>query len=231
MKSIGLLGGMSWHSSQEYYQIINEKIKEKLGGLHSAKIVLFSVDFEEVVQLQLQGNWEKMADIMIDAAKRIEKAGADLLLICANTTHKVADEVAEKVTIPLLHIADSTAEKIKEKNLRKVGLLGTKFTMEEEFYTKRLAEKHELSVIIPTEEERQIIHDILYKELAFGEIKDSSKEKYLVVIQHMIEEGAEGIILGCTEIPLLVKQEDVKVPVFNTTEIHAISAIDFALKE
>ncbi len=231
MKIIGLIGGMSWESSQEYYRIINETVKEMLGGFHSAKIIMYSVDFEEIEKLQHQEKWRELTELMIDAARRIERGGADFVVICTNTMHKMADDVQKNIKIPLLHIADVTAEKIKEKGLRKIGLLGTKFTMEEDFYIGRLTEKHSLDVIIPNEEERQIVHDVIFNELCLGEIKQSSKEQFKKIMQNLVSRGAEGIILGCTEIPLLVKQEDVEVPLFDTTMIHAKSAVEYAIKK
>jgi len=231
MKTIGLIGGMSWESSLEYYRVINETVKEKLGGFHSAKSIMYSVDFKEVEKLQHQGKWEEATRLMIDAAQRIEKAGADFIVICTNTMHKMAGEVQKSTKIPLLHIADVTAEKIKAQGLKKVGLLGTKFTMEEDFYKGRLQEKYGLEVIIPDEEERQVIHQILYDELCLGEIKKLSKDKFKKIIGHLVAKGAEGIILGCTEIPLLVDQEDYDIPLFDTTRIHAKAAVEYALGE
>lgn len=231
MKTIGLIGGMSWESTREYYRIINETVKEKLGGLHSAKIILYSVDFEEAEKLQHQGEWEKLTELMIDAAKRVEKGGADFILLCTNTMHKMANEVQNNIKIPLLHIADATAKKIREKDLKKIGLLGTKFTMEEYFYKGRLAAKYSLDVIIPYEKERLIVHDIIYNELCLGYIKHYSKEQLKKIIQNLVANGAEGIILGCTEIPLLIKQEDAEVELFDTTLIHARAAVKLALKE
>lgn len=229
MKTIGLIGGMSWESSLEYYRIINETVKEKLGGLHSAKIIMYSVDFDEVEKLQHQARWEEATEFMIDAAQRIEKAGADFVVICTNTMHKMAEEVQESIKIPLLHIVDVTAEKIKAQKLNKVGLLGTRFTMEEDFYKGRLLKKHGLEVIIPDEEERGIIHNILYDELCLGEIKKISKDKFKKIIENLAVRGAQGIILGCTEIPLLVDQKDYDIPLFDTTTIHAKSAVEYAL--
>jgi aspartate racemase len=231
MKTIGLIGGMSWESSLEYYRIVNESVKERLGGFHSAKCIMYSVDFEEIEKLQHQGKWDQATDLMIDAARRVEKGGADFVVICTNTMHKMADDVQESINIPLLHIADVTAEKIKEKGMQKVGLLGTRFTMEEDFYRLRLQEKHGLEVIIPDEEERQTIHSILYSELVMGEIKEISKETFQKIIGNLVARGAEGVILGCTEIPLLVKQEDYEIPLFDTTAIHARAAVEYALEE
>lgn len=230
MKVIGLIGGMSWESSLEYYRIINETTKEKLGRFHSAKSLMYSVDFEEIEILQHQGKWDKATELMINAAQRVEKGGADLVIICTNTMHKMADEVQKSIKIPLLHIAGATAEEIKKQGLKKVGLLGTKFTMEEDFYKGRLSEKFGLEVIIPNEEERQLIHNILYSELCLGEIKSQSKEKFIKIIKNLAASGAEGVILGCTEIPLLISQEDCEVPLFDTTRIHARFAVEYALK-
>lgn len=231
MKTIGLVGGMSWESSLEYYRIINEAVKEKLGGFHSAKCIMYSVDFEEIEKLQHQGKWDEATVLMIDAARRVEKGGADFVVICTNTMHKMADDVQESINISLLHIADVTAEEIIKRGLKKVGLLGTRFTMEEDFYKGRLLEKHGLEIIIPNEEERQTIHSILYSELVMGEIKKISKETFQTIIENLVSEGVEGVILGCTEIPLLVKQEDYEIPLFDTTTIHARAAVDFALGE
>ena len=230
MKTIGLIGGMSWESSQEYYRIINETVEETMGGLHSAKSLMYSFDFEEIEKLQHQGDWNKLTELMIEAAKDLEKGGADFVIICTNTMHKMADQVQKNIQIPLLHIADATAEKIKEKGVNKIGLLGTKFTMEEDFYKCKLIDKYEIEVIIPNEEERQIVHEVIYNELCLGKINQSSKKRFKKIIQTLISNGAEGIILGCTEIPLLIKQEDVEVPLFDTTTIHAKSAVENALK-
>jgi len=230
MKTIGLIGGMSWESSLEYYKIINESVKEKLGGLHSAKSLMYSVDFEEIEKLQHEGNWNKLTEIMIEAAKNLENGGADFVIICTNTMHKMADEVQDNIQIPLLHMADLTGENIQKKGIKKIGLLGTKFTMEEDFYKGRLISNFDMEVLIPNEEERQIVHDVIYNELCLGEIKSSSKEKFIKIINNLVKNGAEGIILGCTEIPLLVKQEDVEIPLFDTTTIHAKSAVEYALK-
>lgn len=230
MKTIGLIGGVSWESSAEYYRIINEAVKDTLGKLHSAKIVMYSVDFEEIARLCHEENWNKVTKILIDAAKRLERAGANCILICANTLHRDADEIQRSVRIPIIHIVDVVAKRIKEKGLRKVGLLGTKFVMEGDFYRKRLIEKHDINVIIPSKKERQIVHDVIYNELCLGKIKQSSKKQLKKIIQNLVARGAKGIILGCTEIPLLVKQRDFKVPLFDTTTIHATSAVEYALK-
>ncbi len=231
MKTIGLIGGMSWESTVEYYQIINEIVKEKLGGLHSAKILMYSVDFEEIAELQHEGKWNELTEVMIEIAKKLEGAGADFLLICTNTMHKMADEVQERISIPLLNIIDVTAEKIKELGLRRVGLLGTKFTMEDDFYKGRLRRKHGIDVIIPDKEGRQVVHDIIYEELCLGIIKQSSKEKIKKILEDLVSRGAEGIILGCTELPLLIKQEDCEVPILDTTRIHAEAAVKYAISD
>ena len=231
MKTIGLVGVMSWESTVEYYRILNEAVKQRLGGFHSAKCILYSVDFEEVEKLQHQGNWEEATRLMIDAAKRVERAGADFIIICTNTMHKMADEVQDNIEIPLLHIVDATAEIIKPKGLKNVGLLGTRFTMEEEFYRRRLEDKHGLKVLIPDEKERQDIHVILYTELCMGEIKQLSQDRFKEIISNLVSRGAEGIILGCTEIPLLVTQEDYEIPLFDTTTIHATKAVEYAISE
>lgn len=231
MKTIGLIGGMSWKSSLEYYRIMNESVKEKMGGLHSAKCILYSVEFEEIVKLQHQGKWEELTKLMIDAAQRLEKAGVDFIVICANTMYKMADDIQNNVSVPLIHIADAIADEIMKTGLRKVALLGTKFTMEEDFYKKRLREKHGIGIIIPNENDRKTIHKVIFDELCLGIIKQSSKEIFKKIINNLITNGAEGIILGCTEIPFLIKQEDVEVPIFDTTTIHAKAAVNFALKE
>jgi aspartate racemase len=230
MKTIGLIGGMSWESSLEYYRIINEEVKRKLGGLHSAKILMYSVDFEEIEELQHRGRWDEATKLMIEAAQRLDKGGADFIMICSNTMHKMSGEVRKNIGIPLLHIGDATAEKIKEMGFKKVGLLGTRFTMEEDFYKGRLTSRYGLEVVIPDEKERQMVHDIIYKELCLGVINPSSKDQVCKIIQNLVRDGAEGIILGCTEIPLLIRQEDVKVPLFDTTKIHAESAVEYAFK-
>jgi len=230
MKTIGLIGGMSWESSIEYYRIINETVRTKLGGLHSAKSIMYSVDFSEIEAFQCQGKWDEATALMIDAAQNVENGGADFVIICTNTMHKMADEVAKHIQIPLLHIADATAEKIKAQGLRRIGLLGTRFTMEEDFYKGRLTKKHGLEVVIPTEEEREIVHRVIYDELCVGEIRQYSKEQYISIMDHLVRDGAEGIILGCTEISLLVEDRDSRVPLFDTTMIHAVAAVEYALR-
>lgn len=230
MKTIGLLGGMSWESTELYYRAINEGVKKKLGGLHSAKIAMVSVDFQEIERLQVQHQWEEAGARLAIAGQQIEAAGADFLLICTNTMHKVAHHIARNISIPILHLADATADKIKEKQIKKIGLLGTKFTMEEDFYRGRLANKHGLQVIIPNEADRQIVHDVIYDELCLGIVKDDSKREYLRIMKRMKENGAQGIIEGCTEIVMLVQQDDTAIPLFDTTAIHANAAVEFALK-
>ena len=230
MKTIGLIGGMSWESSIEYYRIINETAKAKLGGLHSAKSMMYSVDFAEIEILQHQGKWAEAAQMLIDAAKNLENGGADFIVLCTNTMHKVAEDIQATVKIPLLHIADATAQLVKDSGIQKIGLLGTRFTMEEEFYKGRLSQKYGLNVCIPNAQEREIVHRVIYDELVVGNIQQHSKEQYIGIIEQMVSQGAEGVILGCTEIGLLVHQEDSRVPLFDTTRIHAEAAVDYALK-
>ncbi len=229
MKTIGLLGGMSWESSIEYYRIVNQEVRGAMGGVHSAKSVMVSVDFGEIEELQMKGDWEEATRIMVQSAREIEKAGADFLLICTNTMHLMADEVQEAINIPLLHIADATARAVKEQGLKSVGLLGTRFTMEKEFYRGRLEKAHKLRVFVPDQSGRELVHNVIYEELVQGMIKDDSRQRYKEVIQNLVKDGAEGIVLGCTEIGLLVKKEDVSVPIFDTMEIHALAAVDAAL--
>ena len=222
---------MSWESTLEYYRVINQAVREELGGLHSARIVMHSFDLAEIATLQGEGDWEEATKLMIGAARKLERIGADFLVICCNTMYKVADYIQKDVRIPLLHIADATAEEIKVRGLKKVGLLGTRATMEEDFYTGRLADKHGLEVITPSECERELIEDVIYDELCRGQVNMSSREKFIGIIQNLSAAGAEGIILGCTEIHMLVDQQDVRTPVFDTTEIHARAAAQFALEQ
>lgn len=229
MKTIGLIGGMSWESSLEYYRILNETIKIKLGGLHSAKCILYSVDFAEIEALQHQGNWREAARLMVAAGQGLERAGADFMVLCTNTMHKLADELQRGVGIPLLHIADATAQRIRASGLKTIGLLGTRFTMEEDFYKGRLTDKHGLSVITPSRDEREVVHRVIYEELCLGVVKDDSRAQYIRTMAKMVQAGAEGIILGCTEIELLVRECDSRVPIFPTTRIHAVAAVEFAL--
>jgi aspartate racemase len=226
MKTVGLLGGMSWESTVGYYRAINEGVKNKLGGLHSAQIAMVSVDFGPIEKLQHQGDWEGTALILVEAAKRIEAAGADFLLICTNTMHKVAPQIEQAITIPILHIADATAETLIRDNIKTVGLLGTAFTMEQDFYKGRLEEKYGLKVITPNTSDRKIIHNIIYNELCLGKIELTSKHEYLRIMSELSLNGAEAIILGCTEISMLVKQADTHVPLYDTTEIHAKRAVE-----
>ncbi|MGI6686419.1 MAG: aspartate/glutamate racemase family protein [Bacillota bacterium] len=229
MKTIGLIGGMSWESSSEYYRIINEEVKQRLGGLHSAKCVLYSVDFEEIEICQRNGEWGKAAQILTDAACSLESAGADFIVICTNTMHKVANEIQAGINIPILHIADNTAKQVLSHEIKTVGLLGTKYTMEQDFYKSRL-EANGIKVLIPKEIDRVIVNTVIYNELCLGKIVDESRVRYKRIIEDLIEQGADGIILGCTEIGLLVKPEDSTVPLFDTTLLHAIGAVDFALE-
>jgi aspartate racemase len=229
MKTIGLLGGMSWESTLEYYKIINEQIKKELGGLHSAQIALYSVDFEPIEQLQHQGDWEGTARILKEAARSVEASGADFLLICTNTMHKVAPQIEQAVTIPLLHIADATAKQLIKEGIQKVGLLGTAFTMEQAFYKERL-EQFGLEVVIPDAEDRALVHKVIYNELCLGVINDNSKANYVDIVHTLHGQGAEAVILGCTEIGLLIKQSDVAVPLYDTTTIHAQVAVEYALE-
>ena len=229
MKTIGLVGGMSWESTAEYYRIINQRVKERAGGFHSAKLVMYSVDFDEVETRQHRGEWQELTAMMVDAAQRVERAGADFLLICTNTMHLMADDVQKSIRIPLLHIVDVTAEAVTARSFTKVALLGTRFTMEKDFYKGRLRLKHGLDVIVPEEKDREVIHAILYNELCLGEIKEPSRQAFQQIIARLEARGAQGIILGCTEIPLIVSQKDYRIPLFDTTAIHAEAAVDYAL--
>lgn len=226
---MGLIGGTSWASTLEYYKIINQKIEEKLKGLHSAHCILYSVDFEECV-MKHKDNWDLINKKYVSIAKKLEKTGAEFIIICANTMHKTADSIEKNIKIPLVHIADAAAEEIIQKKLKKVGLLGTKNTMQEDFYRKRLENRFDIKVITPDLKQQDLVHNIILDELVHGTIKKSSKTKYLEIINDLISKGSKGIILGCTEIPLLIKQNDVEKPVFDTTRIHAEAAVKYALK-
>ncbi|WP_194955855.1 aspartate/glutamate racemase family protein [Faecalispora jeddahensis] len=223
MKTIGLLGGMSWESTVTYYQVINEIVNQELGGLHSAKILLYSVDFAEIEKCQADGDWDKSADILSAAAKNLEKAGADFIVICTNTMHKVAPQIQSKIGIPILHIAEATADELKRCNITTVALLGTKYTMTQAFYKEKLT-RAGITVLIPDEQEIETVNDIIYQELCLGIISESSKEKYRDIIKALAKRGAEGVILGCTEIGMLIQQRDTDLPVFDTTRIHASKA-------
>lgn len=229
MKVIGLLGGMSWESTELYYRLINEGFKKKLGGLNSARIAMVSVNFQEIEVLQHQGQWDVAGEVLTTAAQQIEAASADFLLICTNTMHKVAPQIERGINIPILHLADATAAQIKKKGMKTVGLLGTKFTMEQDFYKGRLIERHGLNVIVPAESDREIVHRIIYDELCLGIVKEESRQAYLQIMARMQQEGAEGIIEGCTEIVMLVQQKHTDVPLFDTTAIHAEAAVNLAL--
>jgi aspartate racemase len=229
MKTIGLLGGMSWESSALYYRWINEILKRRLGGLHSAKIAMVSVDFQEIEDLQHKGMWAESGNILSQAGMQVEAAGADFLLICTNTMHKVAPQVEAAINIPLLHIADTTAEQVKAQGIDTIGLLGTKFTMEQDFYAGRLKDKHGLNVIIPSEADRERVHRVIYDELVLGTVRSESREVYLRIMADLMNRGAGGVIEGCTEIVMLVQQEHTEIPLFDTTAIHAQKAVEWAL--
>jgi aspartate racemase len=231
MKTIGLIGGMSWESSIEYYRIINETAKEMLGGLHSAKSLMVTVDFAEIEKLQHEDRWDEAGQILVKCAQDLERGGADFIVLCTNTMHKLADQIIANVNIPFLHIADATAEKIKAAGIKKIGLLGTRFTMEHDFYKGRLIQNFGLDVLVPNKADREIVHRVIYDELVLGKIMDGSREEYKRIMEALISQGAEGIILGCTEIELLVKQSDSRAPLFPTTLIHAVSAVEYALKD
>lgn len=231
MRTIGLIGGMSWESTVSYYQLINQRVKNELGGLHSAKLILHSLDFAQIAQLQHHGNWHELAEILSCAAKKLELAGAECVAICTNTMHKIAEQVESAISIPLLHIADATAQKINNENKQKVGLLGTKFTMEQDFYCERLAQKFAIDVLVPNADQRQMVHDVIYQELCVGKISSNSKKAFIAVIDDLHKRGAQGIILGCTEIALLVDQSATAVTLYNTTALHAEFITQFALSE
>ena len=229
MKTIGLLGGMSWESTELYYRLINEETKRRLGGLHSAPIAMVSVDFHEIEDYQRQGDWDAAAEVLAGKARQIEMAGAEFLLICTNTMHRVAEEVQSAINIPLLHLADATATRINQTGTKTVGLLGTKFTMEQDFYKNRL-EQQGITVLVPNESDRAIVHQVIYDELCLGDVRDSSRSEYLRIIEELSARGAEGVIEGCTEIVMLVQQKHTSVPLFDTTSIHAQEAVAEALR-
>lgn len=231
MKTIGLIGGMSWESSIEYYRIINETAKEKLGGLHSAKSLMVTVDFAEIEKLQHEDRWDEAGQILARCAQDLERGGADFIVLCTNTMHKLADQMTSNVSIPLLHIADATAEKIVSAGIKRIGLLGTRFTMEHDFYKGRLIHNYGLDVLIPEKTDRDIIHRVIYEELVLGKIVDASRREYQRIMNDLLAKGAEGIILGCTEIELLITEGDSSAPLFPTTKIHAIAAVEKALAE
>ena len=229
MKTIGLIGGMSWESTVTYYEIVNEVVKERLGGLNSAKVLLYSVNFEEIEKRQASGDWDECAEILGEAAKNLEKAGADFIIICTNTMHKVAPQMQKMINIPIVHIAEATADELKKNGIRKVALLGTKYTMTQDFYRGKLVEAG-LEVLIPEEDGVAMINEVIFGELCLGVLKEESKNAFVREIEKLSERGAEGVILGCTEIGLLIKQEDVQIPVFDTTVIHATKAAEMALE-
>ncbi|WP_117234168.1 aspartate/glutamate racemase family protein [Vibrio maerlii] len=229
MKTIGMLGGMSWESTANYYKEINELTKQQLGGFHSAKIAMVSVNFDEIEKLQHAGEWGQTAEMLSQAAQSVERAGADFVLICTNTMHKVANQIEDAITIPLLHIADATAEALKAAGVHKVGLLGTAFTMEQDFYKGRLQEQHGIDVIVPNGVQRKLVHDVIYQELVQGIVNNRSRTDFLTIIQDLHEQGAQAVILGCTEIAMLVQQQDTSVPLFDTTAIHAKAAVEKSL--
>jgi len=229
MKTIGLIGGMSWESSSLYYQVINRKVREALGGNHSCRCLLLSVDFAEILEIQHRGEWKLLKHKMISAAQRLEASGADMVVLCSNTMHKVADEIQRYINIPLIHIVDAAAEEIQRKKLKKLGLLASKFAMEEDFLKNRYQDKFGIEIIIPGKDERQDIHRIIYEELVIGIVNDSSKSRLLEIVDHLVNSGAEGIIAGCIEIELMITQPDIKVELFETTRLHAEQAVRLAL--
>lgn len=229
METIGLIGGISWQSSVTYYQVINRRVNELLGGSHSAKVLLNSVDFDDVALMQHEGRWDDFQELLIDTAKSLERGGADFFLICANTPHIVADGVEKAVGIPLVHIGDATGEAIQQAGMKKVGLLGTRYTMEEDFLKGRLLDRFGIEAFVPEKEDRDVVHSVIYDELVKGVIRDESRTDYLKIIDKLTADGAEGIVLGCTEIPLLVTPKDTNAVLFDTTSIHAGQAVDLAL--
>lgn len=230
MKKIGLIGGMSWESSAIYYEILNRKVREKLGGFHSANCILESVDFAEIEKYQKLNDWNKLNKLMARSAKNLENAGAQLIILCTNTMHLCTESIKNEISVPFLHIAEATGKHIKKNEIKKVLLLGTKFTMEKDFYKKVLKEKFNVETIIPNESDREVVHQIIYGELVHGVITDRSKIQYQKIIEKSINKGGKGVILGCTEIPLLIKQNDCSIPIFDTTKIHAEQAVELAMK-
>lgn len=231
MKVIGLIGGMSWNSTLEYYRIINESFARRLGGLHSARLVLYSLDFDEIQRAQHEGRWDDITRVLVDAGNAVKRAGADFLVICTNTMHKVADDVEEKVGLPLLHIVDVTGDAIKEQGLHRIGLLGTRFVMTEPFYQERLRDRFAIELLVPGEDAIDTIHQIIYNELCECKIKASSRRVCADIMSRLVNEGAEGIVLGCTELPLLIQPGDIHAPIFDTTQLHAEAAVNLALAE
>jgi len=231
MKTIGLLGGMSWESTFLYYQLLNEGVRQRLGGLHSAKILMHSVDFAEIEQFQVDGEWQRAGEQLAAAASGLQQSGADMILLCTNLMHKVAPIIESEINVPFLHIADAAGSAIKEQGLKKVGLLGTRYTMEEDFYRQRLLDKFDLDVVIPEQEDRNYVHQVIFDELCRGEFTAESRQNYLTIIDKLRAQGAEGVILGCTEIPLLVRQEDTELPLFNTAALHAQFALEYSFAE
>ncbi len=231
MKTLGLIGGLTWHSTLEYYRLINQGVAERLGGSHSAQLALFSLDFAPVEKMQDAGKWEDLGCLMVGAARTLAAAGAEGIVICANTMHRLSDDISRDVSVPIIHIVDAAAAAVKKRGLRTVGLLGTRYTMEMEFYKGRLAGRHALDVLVPDEQARTAVHDIIYSELAHGVVRDESRRTYISVIRDLERRGAEGVILGCTEIPLLIRPEDTSLPTFDTTALHAAAAVNFALAD
>ena len=231
MKVIGLIGGMSWNSTLEYYRIINESFTRRLGGLHSARLALYSLDFDEIQRAQHEGRWDDITRVLVDAGNAVKRAGADFLVICTNTMHKVADDVEEKVGLPLLHIVDVTGDAIRERGLHQIGLLGTRFVMTEPFYQERLRDRFAIELLVPGKDDTDTIHQIIYNELCEGKIKASSRRVCADIMSRLVNEGAEGIVLGCTELPLLIQPDDIHAPIFDTTRLHAEAAVNLALAE
>jgi len=231
MKTLGLIGGMTWHSTVDYYKLINQGVQERLGGSHSAEILMLSLDFAPVEDLQSRGEWEALGQLMAGAARTLERGGAEAIVICANTMHQLAGDVTAAIKVPLIHIADAVAAAVKARGLKTVGLLGTRYTMEMDFYRGRLEAPHGLGVLVPEEPGRTIVHDVIYRELGRGLVRDESRRRYVEIIEALVRRGAQGVILGCTEIPMLIRPEDSPVPIFDTTAIHAAAAVDFALSD